>query len=519
MVRRRLAFALMVVFVFSSGAEVRAATDSERSDEDYELFSVLVDTIDQVERNYVKKIDRRELLEAAIKGVLTKLDPYSSYISPDDLGDFKRDVESKFGGIGIQITLDDGQLKVLSPLVGTPAYRAGLQAGDRIVKIEGKSTAGITIDEAVKRLKGENGTKVTITAIHPGNDEEIDLAIAREVIHMPTVLGNRRKADDHWDFMLDDRRKIGYLRLTAFSRDTSEELRAAMNELQSRGLRALIVDVRFNPGGLLSSAITICDMFIPEGRIVSTEGRNSKPRVWDAHREGTLSGFPMAVLVNRYSASASEIFAACLQDHQRAVVIGERTWGKGSVQNVIELEGGKSVLKLTTAGYLRPSGKNIHRYPDSKPEDEWGVHPNDGFKIRLSNTEMAGLVMSRRRQDIVQAHPVRAAAETEGQQPAAQDATPEPANQDEAPKTTPAADQKADEDAGKNNDAGKTQGSEKTDPPQTVETAAHGGTNFVDRQLQRAIEYLTTQLEPQKPAEEKADSAKATAPADGAQPK
>ena len=178
-------------------------------------------------------------------------------------------------------------------------------------------------------------------------------------------------------------------------------MRQILHNLTKNDLRGLILDLRFNPGGLLMAAIETCDLFVAEGRIVSTEGRNTKPRVWEAHREGTFEGFPMAVLVNRYSASASEILAACLQDHARAIVVGERTWGKGSVQNVIELDEGKSALKLTTAGYIRPSGKNIHRFPDSKESDPWGVYPDEGYKIQLTDVEMSELMQNRYLRDLI----------------------------------------------------------------------------------------------------------------------
>src|SRR5690606_35464630 len=193
-----------------------------------------------------------------------------------------------------------------------------------------------------------------------------------------------RKDDDTWEFMLDPDKRLGYIRVTAFGRDTASDLEAAIKQLKQSNLRGLILDLRFNPGGLLTSAVEVADLFVSEGRIVSTSGRNSPDRVWEARKEGTYSDFPMVVLVNRYSASASEIVAACLQDHNRAVIVGERTWGKGSVQNVIELEGGSSALKLTTAGYHRPSGHNIHRFKDSKEEDEWGVKPNKGFEVKFT---------------------------------------------------------------------------------------------------------------------------------------
>jgi carboxyl-terminal processing protease len=426
-------------------------------DEDYELFSVLVDTIDEVERNYVKDINRRELVEAAIQGVLSKLDPYSNYISPDDLTRFRTSVESQFGGIGIQIRADEDQISIVTPLVGTPAYRAGLQAGDRIVEIDDQPTKGISTETAVQRLKGEVGSKVKLKVVSAAGEQPRTVTVAREVVHIETVLGDSRKRDDQWDFMLDHARKIGYIRVTGFSRDTAADLRDALAELKHDGLRGLILDLRFNPGGLLNSAIEVSDLFLSKGRIVSTEGRNTEPRVWDAHEPGTYDGFPMVVLVNRYSASASEIVAACLQDHGRATIVGERTWGKGSVQNVIEMEGGKSALKLTTASYKRPNGKNIHRFPDASESDEWGVKPNDGYEDKLSNSELRELVDQRHDRDIVQRKtPTEIAAAIAG--------------------------------AGDEGKSSKSDGGAKSDQTASKKKA------YSDRQLQKALEYLSSEV-------------------------
>ena len=413
-----------------------AETAKKHQENDYELYRILVDTIDQVERNYVAEVNRRDLIESAIRGVLGKLDPYSSYIGPDELERFRSSVESEFGGIGIQIGSDDGRLQIISPMYGTPAYRAGLLAGDTIIEIDGISTDGLTLDKAVERLKGDEGTSVTLTVVHLGDQLPEKVTITRERIHVDTVLGDRRKNDVTWEFMLDAKKRIGYIRLTAFSRDTPAELERVLAQLKNENMRGLILDLRYDPGGLLSSAIEVSDLFISTGRIVSTEGRNSPERSWDARKEATFEGFPMVVLVNRYSASASEIVAACLQDHRRAAVIGERTWGKGSVQNVIELEDGRSALKLTTASYRRPNGKNIHRFPEAEDADEWGVMPDAGLDIRLTDAEMTTLMKDRRTRDVV--HP-----------PAA----------DAAPATT-----------------------DKNDPA------------VVDRQLQAAIKYLNTEL-------------------------
>lgn len=462
--------------------------DSKRLKEDeyYELYRSLADTLDQVERNYVKEVSRRELMEAAIKGIVGKLDPYSSYIGPEELGGFKTSVESQFGGIGIQITIDAGQLRVLSPLVGTPAYRAGIQAGDRIVKIEGDGTSNITIDEAVRRLKGEVGTSVTLTIMHPGSSKQETLTLKREIVHVETVMGDSRRDDDAWEFMLDKDKKIGYIRVTAFSRDTANDVKKALTELTSRKLNGLIVDLRFNPGGLLTSAVEISDLFISDGRIVSTEGRNTPKRTWEAVKEGTFDGFPMVVLVNRYSASASEIVAACLQDHGRAIVVGERTWGKGSVQNVIELESGKSALKLTTASYQRPNGQNIHRFPDAKESDVWGVKPNEGYDLKLSDSDLSKLMSHRRMRDILVAHKKAdkdASDKEESKSGEKKDAT------GDAEKTDA---EKSGEDKSDKEDKSDVKSKDKTAAKPEVEAAK--SPEYVDRQLQKALEYLSSEL-------------------------
>jgi carboxyl-terminal processing protease len=373
-------------------------------DDDYELYKLLLDTVDQVDQNYVKPIDRRELIEAAIRGLMTKLDPYSAYIGPDELAQFRSSVDNEFGGIGIHVSAEDGDLKVLSPIYGSPAYRAGIQAGDRIVEIDGKSTVGIQPDDAVRWLQGAEGTKVLITVVHAGKTNREKYALARERVHVETVLGDRRKSDDHWEFMYDEKSQIGYVRISSFSQETAKELRTALEDLKQRKVRGLVLDLRFNPGGLLRSAIEVSDLFISAGRIVSTKGRNTPERVWDAQGNAVFEDIPLVVLVNHYSASASEIVSACLQDHKRAVIMGERTWGKGSVQNIIALEDGRSALKLTTAAYQRPSGKNIHRFPDSKDKDEWGVMPDLGYELGLDARETRELLADRRNRDIIAAH-------------------------------------------------------------------------------------------------------------------
>jgi carboxyl-terminal processing protease len=384
-------------------AEVAPAKpDSVQEEKEYyELLRLFADTLDQVERNYVKDVSKRELMEAAIRGMMGKLDQHSNYIPPEEMERFKVEVESEFGGVGIQVSTEGGQLRVISPIYGTPAYKAGILAGDTIVKIGDKPTRGMSIDDCIKNLKGKIGTSVDVTVKHLKDGSEATVNLTRETIRVETVLGDLRQDDDTWNYYFDQDKQIGYIRVTTFGRHTTDDLSKAMKQLSAKGLKGLIVDLRFNPGGLLTSAIEISDLFVSEGDIVSTQGRNTPKRAWTARKPGTYEGFPMVVLVNRYSASASEIVSACLQDHNRAVVMGERTWGKGSVQNIIQLEDGKSAMKLTTAGYRRPNGKNIHRFEGASETDEWGVKPNDGFDMRLSDAEMAEMLTARRERDIL----------------------------------------------------------------------------------------------------------------------
>ncbi|MCA8987417.1 MAG: S41 family peptidase [Planctomycetaceae bacterium] len=402
---------------------------AEDKDDTYELMRLFVDTFEEIDENYVKDIDRRELIEAAVQGMLAKLDPYSNYISPEDLSAFEQDVQQEFGGIGIQVHFDQDhrEIVVMTPLPGTPAYEAGIRAGDRIISIEGQSVAefevGKELATAVRLLKGPPGKSVTLTVKHsPGEDEKTiansddmetgeapvevkslieKIEVKRDVIKVATVMGDRYNPDGSWNFLIDDENKIGYIRLSHFSRNSASELQDAMKALETLGLKGLVLDLRWNPGGLLTAATEISDMFVESGKIVSTKGRNTQERIWRAKKKGTFSGFPMAVLVNRFSASASEIVSACLQDHHRAIVVGERSWGKGSVQNIIELEEGNSALKLTTASYHRPSGKNIHRFPKAKPEDEWGVMPDEGYLVEFNTQQMLEYRRFRSERDVL----------------------------------------------------------------------------------------------------------------------
>ena len=380
----------------------QATQGAKPKDEMMELYGVFVDAVEQVEANYVRPVDRRELLESALKGMLQNLDPHSSYINTTEWKQFKRQIEGRFGGIGIQVGMDPdaNRLKVIAPMAGTPAYEAGVLAGDLIMEIDGQSTEGMNPDKAVEVLTGRPGTAVKLTVLHEGTEKAETLSMTRAIIDVPSVLGDNRKSDDAWDFMLDKGNKIGYIRITSFIQNTTEELKKALDELKAEGMKALILDLRDNPGGLLGAAVEVSDLFVDEGLIVSTKGRNTISKTYEAEKEGTCDDFPMVVLVNQNSASAAEIVSACLQDHNRAVVVGQRSYGKGSVQNIIDLEDGKSVLKLTVATYQRPSGKNIHRFKNAKDSDEWGVSPNPGMEVKLTTSQYASWLLARRDRDL-----------------------------------------------------------------------------------------------------------------------
>ncbi len=386
--------------VESSEQDSSITDNLEKADREdyYELLMVFADTIDQIERNYVEKISRRKLMEAAIEGALHALDPYSNYIAPDELDAFKVEVENEFGGIGIQVDgRRRGQLRVISPLVGTPAYRGGILAGDLIRAIDGKSMSEMSLRDAIRLMKGPAGTSVTLTIYHPYKNETEIVELTREVVKVATILGDQRKDDDSWQFMYDTDAKIAYIRITAFGRVSSDELRAVLKSLSEEGMRGLILDLRWNPGGLLKTAIEVSDMFLSAGTIVSTEGRNIRRQVWEATSENTEK-VPLVVLVNQFSASASEIVAAALQDHDRAIIIGQQTYGKASVQNIVELEEGRSALKLTTGSYQRPNGKPIHRFPGAK---EWGVRPHEGFEVKMTISQINKFLSQRRKRDVV----------------------------------------------------------------------------------------------------------------------
>ena len=410
MSRWNLGWLLGITGVILLGYTVSNSAPTREKDRDYQLVRLLVDVLDEVEHKYVRPIDddaKRKLVEDMINGGLSRLDPHSSFINPKDYKRFAVVNKGRFGGVGIQLGDPKNEyLTVASPLIDTPAYEAGILPGDVILKVDGKSTQRMPVGDAIELITGDPGTKVVLTILHEGHKDPIDVELTRADIKVPSVLGDTLEPNNprNWDYLIDKTNKIAYIRLISFGENTSKELRSALEQIQKDGARGLILDLRANPGGLLRSAVEVSRLFIPEGRIVSTRGREQQEDIYEAHGEDVFfqpaKSFPIAILIDHMSASASEIVAAAMQDHHRAVIVGERSYGKGSVQNVIEMEDRASALKLTTASYWRPNGKNIHRFPDNKESDEWGVRPDEGFEIKLSVEERSQYYDYRRKRDI-----------------------------------------------------------------------------------------------------------------------
>lgn len=352
-------------------------------------FDPIQDVLIEVRRSYVEELDDaklKDLQKAAIDGMLKELgDPYTNYIPLQEQGDFDKNVRGRYVGIGASVDIRNGWITIVSPMAGSPALEAGVQAGDQIRAIDGVSTEGKDINDSINRLMGEPNTKVTITIHREGapEDETMDLVVTRGHIQVFTVEGVHRVGEG-WDYWLDPQNKLAYVRVRQFTETTSADLFRATKQLVDAGLRGLVLDLRFNPGGSLQAAIEISDMFVPEGVIVSVKGRG-REQEYAAQAPGTLADFPMVVLVNSQSASASEIVAGALQEDDRAIVVGTRTFGKGLVQDVRALRSGEGQLKITTAAYYLPSGRNIHKWPDSKT---WGVDPDPGFFVPMTNDEM-----------------------------------------------------------------------------------------------------------------------------------
>ena len=368
--KRRLIYGLVMVVLalnLTLGAKVYLTTaEAAEKDSPYQNLELFSYVLEKVRRDYVDgtNLTYQDLVYGALKGMVGTLDPHSEFLDPEKYNELKSDTQGQFGGLGIVIQLRDGFITVVTPIDDTPGSRAGILAGDRLIKIDGQNADKMSVEDAVTLLRGEPGTEVSVTVQRPSTSETKEHKLTRAIIKVDMAKDINGKKE----FPLSDN-KIGYVRLTQFGDRTSDELEAALKKLKSKGMEALILDLRGNPGGLLDQAVEVCEKFLPRGQlVVTTEGRSAgKNTVRNVTgRNGEFRNLPMVVLVNLGSASASEIVAGCLQDCAalgkcKAVVIGERTFGKGSVQEIMPLEGG-SALRLTTSKYYTPSHKVIHEH-------------------------------------------------------------------------------------------------------------------------------------------------------------
>lgn len=332
------------------------------AEERYEDLQLFAKVLNLVQQYYVEPVDTKKLIYGGIKGMLQELDPHTNFLPPHIYKEFENETSGEFGGIGIEITVQNGILTVISPIEDTPAWNAGIKPGDKIIAIDGESTKGFSLVEAAQRMKGKKGAKIKLGIFRDGFDSPKEFTIQRGTVRIRSVK------------YVDLTEGYGYIRVTSFIENTANDLKKTIqsHEKKNKGVKGLIVDLRHNPGGLLDQAIKVSDMFLPEGTIVSTMGRNQKEKeVVYAKKANTFNNFPLIVLVDESSASAAEILAGALQDNKRALVMGHRSFGKGSVQSVVKLGDG-SGLKLTVGRYYTPNGRSIQAYgivPDIELED------------------------------------------------------------------------------------------------------------------------------------------------------
>ena len=337
-------FFLYIFFLVSP--YVVYSADNEISEYDYLKF--LGESIEKIKTDYVEHVENKEIVESAINGILSSLDPHSSFLNAKNLEDMKIQTKGLFGGLGIEVTMENGFVKVISPIDDTPAYKAGIKAGDYITHLNKKSVIGLTLDEAVGKMRGPVGSKLKVT-IGRANKEPFDIIIKRDVIKITSVRSRLEK-------------DVGYVRITTFSEQTNKSTKEAIKKLKkNKNLKGFVLDLRNNPGGLLEQAVYVSDLFLEKGEIVSTRGRDSEnPETYKAKPGDVINGLPLVVLINGGSASASEIVAGALQDHKRAIILGTQSFGKGSVQTIIPVNP-YGALRMTTARYFTPSGRSIQK--------------------------------------------------------------------------------------------------------------------------------------------------------------
>ncbi len=362
-----LIFALLLVGFALPGSAT--AAKSEVNKDLYQGLDLFAKALHFVRQNYVESPDDEKLVYGAIKGMMEALDPHTVFMPPDNYQELQSDTQGRFGGVGIEVTVRDKVLTVITPIEGTPAQRAGLRPDDRILKVDGKSTRNMSLGDAVKLMRGKRGTKVRLVIARNGRDP-FAVTLRRDIIRIQSVRGVEDLGDG-----------IAYIRISAFQQDTANSLEKVLSELEqsSEGLRGLVIDLRNNPGGLLSEAVAVADKFLSDGIIVKTKSRSAPTQERRAKSDGTHVDFPIVILVNKGSASAAEIVAGALQDHKRAILIGTQTFGKGSVQTVYELGEGAAV-KLTVARYYTPKGRSIQ---------STGIKPNIIIKPKRKDVKIS----------------------------------------------------------------------------------------------------------------------------------
>jgi len=361
-------------------------------------YSALVEVDALARQQFVEPVESSRLVDGAIRGLLLQLDPYSGYIAPNELPAFERRNRGEFIGIGIEVGIRDGKLTVIAPVEGSPAAKAGILAGDVIVAINGREAERLSAFDVETFIEGTPGTKVQLRVRHPGQNDPGTLTVARGPVSVVTVRGFRRTAHGRWDYLIDPINHIGYIRVTSFRDNTMRDFDAALKQLLDRGIRGLIIDLRFNPGGIMHQAIAMVDRFVQNGVILSTVTRRKAVQEYAATPDGTVTDVELAVLINGASASSSEIVAGSLQAHGRATIVGERSFGKGSVQHLILLREHHAAIKLTTAYYRMPDDRIIHRTAGNDSLGCWGVIPD--IEVPLSDQEVQEIQEIRRAADL-----------------------------------------------------------------------------------------------------------------------
>jgi carboxyl-terminal processing protease len=338
----------VALFTFALGFIVGFASQGKQSEDEYKYLRIFTDALRIIKENHVEQVSMKDLIYGALNGMTKSLDPFSSFFTPKQYESFRQETEGEFGGVGIEIGMEKGRPVVISPIEGTPAFRAGIKPGDVILEVNGEDTSNMSLIDVVQRIRGKVGTKVQLTIYRKGIEKPMKIELERALIKIESV---------RWTTLGD----VGYIKLSQFNENVSVQVERALKELASQRVKGIILDLRNDPGGLLSEAVNVADLFLPEGKlVVYTRSRNGETQKYFARRKPVVPyELPVIVLINKGSASASEIVAGALQDYKRAIILGEKSFGKASVQNIIPLEDG-SALKLTVAYYYTPLGRLIH---------------------------------------------------------------------------------------------------------------------------------------------------------------